>query len=297
MTTPDPACLILTLYSGENEYDRCRDSVREQCGVRFEHVVFEHLPNKQAHERLYETVMQRAAEFALCVKLDADTVLVDDGIIRRIVEFFAVRPELDHAQFELVDFLSDGPLWGMHVFSPRVRWQRNDEDLFVDPDPVVPGLRLVVRGERPVAHHSPDPSPYQAFHFGVHRALKAFQPGRRAFNHDQARKQWGLLTRVWDHFESGRDPRPGFAVLGADLVWTGQLTSAGSVWDDPSLRSAFDEHAALGAAELHARLGDRWTPGIARSRRWALTVGPRVARGMVASRLSRLVGAGGEDAS
>ena len=63
MTSVDRDVLVLTLYSGENEYERCRAAVRDQRSVRCEHVVFEHLPNKEAHDLLAGAAETAGIEF------------------------------------------------------------------------------------------------------------------------------------------------------------------------------------------------------------------------------------------
>ena len=70
--------LVLTLYSGEAEYTRCCDSLAAQSWTAWEQRRFEHLPNVEAHARVYRTIEDERADFALFFKLDADMVLADE---------------------------------------------------------------------------------------------------------------------------------------------------------------------------------------------------------------------------
>jgi hypothetical protein len=280
MSDVGPRCLVLTLFSGENEFGRSQEALRAQSYARWERRIFERLPAKRAHDALYGEIMARRDEFDLFVKLDADMVFTGPDVLGSMVRMFRDDPGLDHAVFELVDFMSDGPLMGLHVFSNRVRWRRSSERLFVDPDPIVPGRRRLVReAPAPVARHAPDPSPYQAFHFGVHRGLKAFQPERDGVDPEQAYKQWGLLKRVWRHFERRRDARLGLAVLGADRIWSGALGPGGEDYDDAETRRLFERHVGRDASDLYADLARRWRPGPRRALRWARTGGLQMVRG------------------
>lgn len=277
-----PNCLVLTLYSGENEYESSVAALRAQSWPHWEQRIFEHLPSKQAHDALYAEIMARSGEFSLFAKLDADMVLSGPDALESMVRLFIEDPELDHAVFALDDYMSNSPMMGLHVFTNRVRWRPTGERLFVDPNPAIPGHRRLVReAPAPVGRHAPDPSPYQAFHFGVHRGLKAFQPGREATDPEQAYKQWSLLTRVWRHFEACRDPRLGLAILGADLVWRGALADGGENYGDDVTRQSFARNAQRSAADLHRELSPRWRQGPGRALRWLRSGGVQVARGLL----------------
>jgi len=274
--TVEPRILVGTLYIGENEFEQCRESLAAQTYKNWEHKVHSHLPNRQAHQTLYADFMA-SRQFDLFIKLDADMVFSHDGALRDVVGFFSARPDLDHATFALRDFMTDSFIMGLHVFSNRARWQTNGEELFVDPDPVVPGQRLVVwQAPAPFALHSPNPSPLQAFKFGAHRSLKAYQPGRESLVWRQAIRQWRYLTKVWDHFERKRDRRLGLAILGAELVRTGELRPSTNQYTEHQVEAMFEMYSETTVEELFSRLSPVWSPRNGRLRRWALSMGPRV---------------------
>ena len=99
-------------------------------------------------------------------------VFINEFALEQIVDLFKTTDDLDHGQFALSDWYSDSLIMGLHVTTNRAIWKKND----VDPIPEISGKRIDLgNGIAPFALHSPNPSPFQTYHFGVHRALKAFQ--------------------------------------------------------------------------------------------------------------------------
>jgi hypothetical protein len=233
--------------------------------------------------------MENQSRYTLFLKLDADMVLADSGVLSDLVEVFAARPGLDHLVVAVSDWMTDSRIIGAHVFSNRVRWREHTETLYVDPDPQFPGNKLVIEDPpRDLILHAANPSDFQAFHFGAHRALRASQGYRRLRDTraHSAHLQWVYLGRVWDHFERHRDRRLGLAIVGADLVFRRQLPATVNEFRDASLRKAFDDVRKLNAEEIHRRLEDRWGSPIRRLRTWVRTLGP-VKTALVAMRRGR----------
>lgn len=284
-----PAVLVLTLYSGEAEYGRCRESLNNQTYSAWEHRTFENLPNAEAHTRLYETVMAEHDAYDLFLKLDADMVLADDGVLARIDSLFRRITELDHLVLGAADWFTDSDIIGVHTFSRRVRWLPNPSGLFTDPDPVFPGRKLMITHPRPVAvYHGSDPSSLQAFYFGVHRAMKACQRdlGRAEKQPFGARVEWGALRRLWRHYQMDGDPRLGLALHGADLVFRGSVPATAVDRQSLELHQAFRQSEALGAAELRERLETHWSASWMRQLLWIRAMGPRMSL-LVAGRAIR----------
>ncbi|MHC4409099.1 MAG: hypothetical protein ACYS0F_08865 [Planctomycetota bacterium] len=292
---------MLTLFSGEAEFDRCRSSLELQEYPSWEQRVFENLPNTEAHSRLYETIMTEHENFRLFLKLDADMILADSEVLGDLVRVFEERPELDHLVVAVSDWMTDSHIIGGHVFSNRVRWKRHEETLYVDPDPEFPGRKLVVdTPARDLILHAGDPSPLQAFHFGAHRALQASQVYRRlqdARPHN-ARLQWQYLDRVWDHYERSGDRRLGLAVLAADMVFKRELPPTANDYSDAALVAAFKSADALDDGEIRERLDRRWGSSKSRRQTWLRALGPaksvlvgiRSIRAAAASALKGLLG-------
>lgn len=277
MTRSQPNVLVLTLYSGEAEYGRSCASLANQSFTAWEHRVFEHLANVEAHAQLYESVMAESGNYDLFFKLDADMVLADDEVLADLVRVFDQRPSLDHLVVAVNDWMTESPIIGAHVFSNRVTWQRHSETLYVDPDPEFPGEKAVVETPaRELILHADDPTPFQAFHFGAHRALQASQTFRslRDARPHNAFIQWRYLDRVWRHFERVGDRRLGLAILAADLVFRRELPATVNEYSDPDLRAAFESNDGLDAREIRERLDSRWGTDRDRRRTWSLALGP-----------------------
>lgn len=261
-----PRILVGTLYCGENEFSVLEQSLQEQSYTHWEHIVFENLPNKEAHDRLYRTFMDEQDSFDLFLKLDADMVLRSDEGLRRIVEIFDAKAELDHLTLAVQDWYSDSLIEGLHTFSDRASWPVRSDSRFVDASPAVPGERLKLWDHpAPIVDHSPDPSPIQAFQFGVHRALKVVQPERWRMRYGQTRAQWRLLQRCWRHFESERDRRLGLAILGASLVFNGRLEPRHYDEAEESLGKILKRYEDISTKRLHENLNSHW--GL-ENRRW-----------------------------
>ena len=170
----EPAVLVLTMYSGEAENEKCLEALRSQEYSSWEQRVFENLANEEAHRRVYAAVMAERDRFDLFLKLDADMVLADSNVLADLVRIFEIRPQLDHLVVAVSDWMTDSKIIGAHQFSNRVVWREHSETLYVDPDPDFPGEKLMLHNPaRDLILHSCNPSPFQAFHFGAHRGLQA----------------------------------------------------------------------------------------------------------------------------
>ena len=250
---------IGTLYSGEREFPECVCSLEAQSFRNFEHQVFRFLPNLEAHRRLYRTIMDRADEFDVFVKLDADMVFKDAGALAQIASIFRDNVGLDHCVFSVADWYSGTDILGLHSYSGRAHWGDLDDPLFVDPDPAIPGRKMELWDcPAPIAEHSPNPSLRQAFFFGLHRGLKVVQRGTQRKNRFQCRFQFELLKRVWALFREGRDQRRGAALFGAEEA----LTSDETVMVSKEPHYPVLETLTLFSAErMYERLRGRWQPG------------------------------------
>jgi hypothetical protein len=267
--------LIGTLYTGENEFEQSKRSLQQQTYTQWEHVVYEHLPNKEAHDRLYRTFMEQSDEFDLFVKLDADMVFRSRTSLPTLVNLFRSEPDLDHAILAVHDWASDTLIMGLHAYSDRATWEASDEDLFVDHSPRVPGKRLSTKDPpAPIVDHSPDPSPLQAFRFGVHRALKVVQRGRSDLSVFRSRMQWNLLTNVWRRFCQTHNRRLGLIVYGAESAIAGHIRQAAYAGDGDELRRWFERQAAdLSADQIEHRLRPRWEGRTQQESRYLNSVG------------------------
>jgi hypothetical protein len=259
MMIESPRVLVGTLYCGENEFEALKDTLQSQTYPHWEHVVYKNLPNKEAHDRLYQTFMEQQDDFDLFLKLDADMVFRTREGLKQIVRVFEEGSDLDHLILAVRDWYSDSLIEGLHVFSDRAQWEIGEEDRFVDPSPSIPGTRRELWTDpAPVIDHSPDPSPFQAFRFGIHRALKVVQRDRWMMVWGQVTRQWNLLRKCWVHFEECEDRRLGLALLGAEEVFEDQVDGSEYDQNQDILRSRLEKYENMTTGKIKNELKKRW---------------------------------------
>jgi hypothetical protein len=244
-----------TLKTIENEFEECVASIERQTYQNFEHFVFEDLPNKEAHDTLYRSFMERSDEFDLMVKVDADMVIENENLFAGIVERFEEHPQLKDLEIAVHDFFSDRLIWGMHAYRNTMTWETNEENLFVDRATVSSDEHVHDDEElAPAAIHCKNPSPFQAFHYGVHKALKMIQPGRWPKDASYAQFHWRNIEETRDHFRRTGDRRLGFAVLGAELAIREDIRPEHVSYSNPHLRRRFEAFDDLDAEDLRAEV-------------------------------------------
>jgi hypothetical protein len=117
--------------------------------------------------------------------------------------------------------------------------------------------------------HSPDPSPYQAFRYGIHRALKAV-PDRRKKDPRRSVLPWSLLKNIWRAYCRHGDARRLTALIGAETVLSGlgeRLSLLESYSGDYS-RRLFSELGADRPEEREAEIGRLWSYKGPNDQRW-----------------------------
>jgi hypothetical protein len=249
-----------TLKTIENEFEECVASIERQTHQNFEHFVFEDLSNKEAHDTLYRSFMERSDEFDLMVKVDADMVIENKELLAGIVDRFEQHPQLKDLVIAVHDFFSDRLIWGMHAYRNTMTWQTNDENLFVDRASVEPEAKMQDDEDlAPAAIHCKNPSPFQAFHYGIHKAMKMIQPGRWPKNLHQSRFHWTNVQETRDHFIESGDRRIGFAVLGAEFGLREDVQPKHISYSNLYLRERFEQFVDLKTEELRTEI-DRHAP-------------------------------------
>jgi hypothetical protein len=197
-----PRIFVGTLACGEAELAECRAAVQAQRDVAVTHRVIEDLPELEAHNALWGEWEAAKPQHDLFAKIDADTVLARDTALAELAALFK-EPDVTGAQVLLHDFFTDGLIAGLNVFSPAVEFRRRADRLY--PDRVDVNHRRVLKGDAvrhlaPIGWHCRAPHPRQAFHFGLHRALKA---------------QWDVLAAVAAAWRRAPEPGREWALLGA----------------------------------------------------------------------------------
>jgi len=235
-----------TLYTIENEFDECVASIKKQTYKNYEHIIFRGLPNKEAHDTLFRDFLDRSGEFDLMVKVDADMVITRDDLFSKIVGKFQESVELHILSIAVHDWFSDRLVSGLNTYKNRIEWKNSREDLFVD----VVGTDYFLYDDSclaPAAKHCPNPSPFQAFHFGVHKGLKVIQVNRPSNSRAQwrMREHWENIQFTYKHFERIKDIRLGFAVLGAELALGGVFNPEHISYLNPYAREVFNSYGNL----------------------------------------------------
>lgn len=243
-----------TLYTIENEIDECCRSIYNQTYSNYEHFIFEGLPNKEAHDHLYKTFMEKSDEFDLMIKVDADMVIIDRKLFAKIISKFKSDIYLDELNIAVYDFLADQLIWGMHTYRNTVIWKENDENLFVDKTPDTIRKQILDNKDlAPAAIHNKNPTSYQAFHFGFHRSIKSVQPGRVFAVRNTF--QWKILKGIKRHLDKKIDKRFAFALLGAEIALKGEFQDIHVSHGNPKLKNFFDiEISSLNLIEIQNKI-------------------------------------------
>ena len=248
--------LVGTLHAIENELDECLASIRAQTHPAHDLFVISGKPNKEAHDDLYQTFMDRAGEVDLFIKIDADMVITRPTFFEEVVERFEAEPDLTHLLIAVHDWMTDRPIMGMHVFRSCHRWhcrEASSETLFVDMVDVEESLTKDRDVLAPAAIHCSDSSPLQAFHFGVHKAVKFLQYGCGTLNLSQRETHWRHFKSLDRHYWRTREPRLGLARIGFIHALVHRYESRHVDYSCEETHAAFQEYAGLTAPQLDAR--------------------------------------------
>jgi len=275
--------LVGMMACGENERDRAIEAVQGQTYGDYEFFLIENRPNKEAHEALYEKFTTSADRFQVFLKLDADMVLQRPTAFEEVANFFAKHPNVGLLLFELIDWYSDSLIPGIVIARSSARWPKHADRLMVDSYVTVPGRVVTVSNrDAALAVHSPDPSPIQAFRFGVHRAMKAIQDDRRVAQRmaEKARGHWDILAKTWSHFVSRRDRRLGLAVAGAEVVLSAGSAVAARGYMSGAVEQLFAQRYANATADsLFSELSPLWSDAPANEARWQAAFAAEVRSG------------------
>ena len=233
-----------TLYSGENEFDDCVSSIKQQTYQNYSHFIFKNLPNQEAHTTLFTSFLEKKKEFDLLVKVDADMVLCSDSLFEKIALKMKELPKLDVFSIAVLDFFTGQLINGLNTYRNTVKWNFEKETMFVDIPEVAPESTYYDRTElAPAAIHCKNPSRYQAFHYGVHRGLKSI-----AYQHSTT--HWAMLEKTWQNFLSTRDVRIGLAILGAALVYAGKFTKSDVDYTNPRVKMVLERYESMDSDEV-----------------------------------------------
>lgn len=227
------------LYSGENEFEDCLASIRMQTYSDYDIHVFENLPKFEAHKILYTTFLDRKDSYQLLIKIDADMVLNSPELFARIVEQFKHNASLDVLEIAVHDFFSNSLIHGLNSYRNTVNWELNPEN--VNADKAIFDRSHYYFDDHdlaPAATHCKNPSNLQAFHFGVHRAIKVFAPMHSTTH-------WALLEKTRKNFLQTGNMLIGLAVLGAELVFSGKFTKDDIDYTTPKIMETLINYQSM----------------------------------------------------
>ena len=85
---------------------------------------------------------------------------------------------------------------GCMYTSHRVKWGYSSEDIFVDAILQKSFKHQYDDGSlAPAAFHCPNPSPFQCYHFGIHKAVKCLQFGKTTFRKQASKNHLETISR------------------------------------------------------------------------------------------------------
>lgn len=228
-----PRVLVITMYCGEPQFQRCIESVAKQKEVLCKHQFIKNKPNVEAHRELYEIINKSQEDYDFFVKLDADMEFSSEQALIKIIGFF--EPNTDHLTIPVFDFFTNEDMGALSVFSNRVFFDTAKMDsLYVDQLNIIyPGVRKDKNNSLQLVYHCYKPSKEQCFAFGVHRALKVCQNDRMIPSLTASRAQYITLRKVYENLEYpyAKDIRY-FSIIGAVAVFTKQITG---IMDDKKI--------------------------------------------------------------
>lgn len=246
--------LIGTLHSIENELEQCLAAIQSQTLPACDAFLISGRPNKEAHDELYRTFMARAHEVDLFIKIDADMVLTRPTFFAEVAGYFEQRPGLDHLMIAVHDWMTDRNVMGLHVFRSTHRWITGQESYFVDTLDATKEVEKDHQRLAPAAIHCGDPSPFQAFHFGLHKAVKFAQFTRETIDHGQRATHWRHFKSLDRHSRRNRDRRLALARAGFLHALARRFDSRHVDYACAESHAAFGEYAELDTRQIDARI-------------------------------------------
>jgi hypothetical protein len=191
-----------TLENGEAEFNACKNALAAQKNVEIHHHVISGQAEKIAHQNLVEMWMQHRSEFDFFLKLDADTVLIQENSICDMANLMNSM-QATGMQVKLLDYFSQQSIAGLNMFTPEVSFHTRVSRL--RPDNSDYGHKKVLRGIdvkhlEPIGYHGLYPNSRQAFFYGFHRFLKG---------------QYSLLESVYEQWCAQKDDARKWALVGA----------------------------------------------------------------------------------
>lgn len=221
---------IGTIECGEADFDFCKKAIASQSGVSFDHFIVSNLPEKEAHERLYQRWNDEKKNYDLFLKIDADTVLSSNDVVSTYVSMFENNASLTGIQAFLYDYFTDSYIFGLGCVKNTVTIATKVDPLYCDR--VDTNHQIVLRGNQlpkvlnPAGYHCFHASEAQALHYGLHRGKK---------RHDDTMVK---VLSAWKNNDNDR--KRGMALIGFFLASTFGSNVVNFNYADEAFRKLYD---------------------------------------------------------
>lgn len=207
--------LIGILYCGENEFGACIESINGQTYKNFEYFVIKNLPNKEAHDTLYQNFMDSSKEADLFLKIDADMVLTRSTFFEEVILEMNDIPDVDNLQIAVLDYFTNSLIYGLHIYRNTVTWDLNsDESVFVDRIEKIRKRKNDKQKLAPAAYHCFKTTKFYAYHFGIHKGVKIIQEGQNRFNLDSSIFHYSNILKTYYNYLKTSDTTLLFVLAG-----------------------------------------------------------------------------------
>ena len=227
-----------TLYCGENEFDRCMKSIKNQNYSNYEQFIYEGLNQKEAHDSLYGDFVKSG--FDLLVHVGPDMILRNDNLFRQVVAFFVNNPQIQHYEIMVYDCPARRMIWGLNFYH-NIDWHPTKENVFTDFLSVGPGRKVSDFGNlAPAAWHCPDPGLFQSFRYGAHKSVKLMESIRRGWT-EKAEYYREIISDVFNAYKKYKDDRRGLCLVGARFAVEKKISAGQLNYTDPYLKNEFDK--------------------------------------------------------
>lgn len=201
-----PTILISTMYCGEPDFQHCVAALKAQKGVNIKHHVISFKPELEAHNEVYQT-FNEADPTWFRAKIDADVVLLNDGILLELVEFWRVHSHVQWLDPAVHDHLTESIIHaGIAFYTPSVRFNTQTDPLKCDRG-VLQKDYMMLDYNQPVANHMLYADEKTAFRFGLHRGLKGQTHVEHAVRKAYAKHQDPIRAMALKGFDAARSER------------------------------------------------------------------------------------------
>lgn len=229
--------LVGMLYCGEQEFEKSLQSLHSQSMTDFDVFVIENQPNKLAHDVLYGRFMAESGNYDYFLKLDADMVLSSEHSLSEMIRYCR-SGKFSSLLAYVKDYPSQLFIPGIQMFQSDTRWEFSDEMVNVDYTPKVSGKTATVTNKDWVLH-MPDPSPYQMFRYGIHKAIKAIQREKKNKSLVKGILHMHILQGMVRHAASTQDNMLWLSMIGATHVFNRRFNSI--EYNTETTRKLFEE--------------------------------------------------------